>query len=157
MAIVTVEEEIRAFNAEYAECIDADKLERWPDFFVEDCIYKVTNAENVAEGLPIGLIFANSKGMLKDRVSALREANIYEKQHYRHILSLPNILATDEGSLHVKTPFLIIRTVRKSKSEFFLSGYYDDVMVRVGERWKLAKRIAVCDSVDIDTLLAIPL
>ena len=29
--------------------------------------------------------------MLKDRVTALREANIYERQAYRHLVGLPAI------------------------------------------------------------------
>jgi len=48
--------------------------------FHGQCIYKVTTAANHREGLEAGIIFANSRGMLADRVSALREANIYERQ-----------------------------------------------------------------------------
>ena len=71
----------------YADCLDSDALERWPDFFTEDCRYRITSAENYEAGLPLGLIYATSKNMLHDRVSALREANIYEPQRYRHIVS----------------------------------------------------------------------
>ena len=47
----------------------------------------MTSAENYEAGLPLGLIYATSKDMLKDRVSALRDANIYEPQRYRHLIS----------------------------------------------------------------------
>ncbi|PWG73411.1 hypothetical protein DF186_23215, partial [Enterococcus hirae] len=44
--------------ADYAHCIDTDDLERWPDFFTEDCRYHVTTAFNQAHNLPAGLIHA---------------------------------------------------------------------------------------------------
>ena len=47
--------------------------------------YLVTTAENVAQGLPLGMIYATSRAMLRDRVRSLREANIYEAQRYRHM------------------------------------------------------------------------
>ena len=50
---------------------DDDRLEEWPSFFVEDCLYKVTTADMHRDGLEAGIIFANSRGMLKDRISAL--------------------------------------------------------------------------------------
>jgi anthranilate 1,2-dioxygenase small subunit len=69
--------ELEQLYTDYAHCLDADELERWPDFFTEDCFYRITSAENYEAGLPLGLIYATSRNMLKDRVSALREANIY--------------------------------------------------------------------------------
>ena len=77
--------ELEALYTDYVHCLDADELERWPDFFTEDCFYRVTSAENYEAGMPLGLILATSRNMLKDRVSALREANIYEPQRYRHL------------------------------------------------------------------------
>src|SRR5688572_22791401 len=85
-------ERILALQAAYIRCIDHNELESWPDFFLEQCLYKVTTAENHKLGFPAGIIYADSKGMLIDRVQALRQANIYEKQSYRHILGLPNIV-----------------------------------------------------------------
>ena len=73
---------------DYVHCIDDDRLEEWPGFFADSCVYKITSAENYERGLPIGVFFANSRGMLEDRVTALREANIYEPQRYRHLVSL---------------------------------------------------------------------
>src|SRR5256885_14409711 len=34
--------EVAEPNAAYAATIDADRLEAWPDFFVERCLYKIT-------------------------------------------------------------------------------------------------------------------
>src|SRR5436305_13455970 len=78
--------ELESLYTGYAACLDADRLEEWPEFFTADCHYRVTSAENYEAGLPSGVIYATSKNMLKDRVSALREATIYEPQRYRHLV-----------------------------------------------------------------------
>jgi 3-phenylpropionate/cinnamic acid dioxygenase small subunit len=75
---------VAELNAAYAATIDADRLEVWPDFFVEDCLYNITSAENHRRGYGVGIIYADSRAMLRDRVTTLRTANIYERQNYRH-------------------------------------------------------------------------
>ncbi|MBV8242521.1 MAG: hypothetical protein JOY75_17195 [Hyphomicrobiales bacterium] len=37
---------VEDLNARYAQAIDDDKLEAWPDFFIEQGRYRVTTAEN---------------------------------------------------------------------------------------------------------------
>src|SRR5262245_63862987 len=81
-------ERVVSLNADYARAIDDDRLEDWPGFFTEKCLYKVTSADNHRRGLEVGVIYADSNGMLRDRVAALREANIYERQSYRHLVGL---------------------------------------------------------------------
>jgi anthranilate 1,2-dioxygenase small subunit len=81
----------------YVRCIDGGNLEGWPDFFEEDCVYKITTADNFALGLEAGVVFANSRGMLLDRVASLREANIYERHVYRHFLGAPWIVSQDDS------------------------------------------------------------
>ena len=83
----------------YARCIDSGKLEAWPDFFEDNCTYKITTADNFSQGLEAGVIFANSRGMLLDRVASLREANIYERHVYRHFLGQPWIVSKDAGEV----------------------------------------------------------
>lgn len=150
-------DQLNAFNAAYASCIDEDKLESWPAFFTDHCLYKITTAENHESGLPAGLIYADSKGMLTDRVSALREANVYERQRYRHIIGTPHITRTEPDALQAETPFLVTRIMRGGKMDLFATGKYVDRFVHDGAELKLAQRIVVCDSTSFDTLLAIPL
>ena len=84
-------------NAEYARALDDYRLEDWPAFFTDPCLYSITSADNHRQGLPAGLMYADSRGMLQDRVAALREANIYERQSYRHLMGLPAILGDKDG------------------------------------------------------------
>jgi len=95
--------------------------------------------------------------MLIDRVSALREANVYERQSYRHILGMPSILSQDGDGVRSETPFLVARIMRDGTTDIFATGRYLDLSTLNGETAKLAERIVVCDSSRIDTLLALPL
>jgi 3-phenylpropionate/cinnamic acid dioxygenase small subunit len=150
--------EVSALNAACAAAIDADRLEEWPAFFLEDCLYKVTTADNVAKGYQAGIIYADTRAMLTDRVFALREANIYERQRYRHILGMPLITSEPDGSVSAETSFLVIRTMREGQMDVFVAGVYRDRLRRdAAGAWRYAERIVVCDSQRFDTLLAIPL
>jgi len=148
---------IAALNAGYARCIDDDRLEEWPGFFLEHCLYKITTAQNIAKGYEAGLIYADSRAMLQDRVSALREANIYERQRYRHIVGLPAVSEGNGVENSVETPFLVVRIMRDGRMDLFATGRYLDKVVEDGKSLKFAERIVVCDSSRFDTLLAIPL
>ena len=151
-------DEIHAFQAAYARCIDDDRLEAWPDFFLPQAIYRVTTAENHRRGLEAGLIWANSRAMLQDRVSALREANIYERHGYRHLIGLPHVEPAGAGAARAETPFMVARIMRDGSTALFATGRYLDRFARdAAGALKLAERIVVCDSSRIDTLLAIPL
>ena len=142
-------------NAAYAAAIDADRLEDWPGFFTESCLYKITSADNHAKGYAAGIVYADSQAMLRDRVSSLRVANIYERQRYRHIVGMP-VLGKEAGT--AETSFVVIRTMRDGKMEVFAAGVYLDRVVSDGSGdLKFAERIVVCDSGRFDTLVAIPL
>jgi 3-phenylpropionate/cinnamic acid dioxygenase small subunit len=156
MAEITLDR-IVAVQAAYIRCIDSNALEGWPDFFTDDCLYKVTTAENRNNGFEAGIIYADSKAMLIDRVLALRQANIYEKQSYRHILGLPTIVKNGGNEAETETPFLVVRIMHDGQSDVFATGVYVDRLRAQGDQLKFASRIAVCDSSRIDTLMAIPL
>ncbi|MGA8379785.1 MAG: aromatic-ring-hydroxylating dioxygenase subunit beta [Stellaceae bacterium] len=157
LAAVARRLELEQLYADYVHCLDADELESWPGFFTEDCHYRVTSAENHEAGLPLGLIYATSRNMLTDRVSALRQANIYEPQRYRHLVSSIKIVGDAAGLLDLVANFLVVRTMQDGDMTLFAAGRYVDRLKRDGESWKFAAKIVVLDSRQIDTLLAIPL
>ena len=148
---------ILAFQAAYIRCIDNNELESWPDAFLDDCLYKITTAENHRAGMEAGVIYATTKGMLIDRVVALRGVNIYEKQSYRHILGLPNVTRNIGTEADSETPFLVVRIMHDGQSDVFATGVYLDTYRSEAGGLRLAKRIVVCNSRRIDTLIALPL
>jgi anthranilate 1,2-dioxygenase small subunit len=149
--------ELQDLYTAYAACLDTDALERWPEFFTEDCRYRITSAENYEAGLPIGLIYATSRNMLNDRASALRQANVYEPQRYRHLITGVAIEGEDGETLDVTAGFLVVRTMQDGAMMVFAVGRYVDRVVRDPAGWRFASKEVVLDSRRIDTLLAIPL
>lgn len=146
-----------AFNAAYAHAIDSDELERWPSFFTVDCHYRITHVENERDGLPAGIVWADSRAMLEDRIAALREANIYERQRYRHLLGIPLVASADATDASATTPFMVARIMHTGETIMFATGVYRDRFVCTEGGLLLAERVAICDSTVTDTLLALPL
>ena len=83
---IAVRHGIHELIAAYAECIDDDRLEEWPDFFVEKCRYLITSRRATRPGYRHGVVYCASKGMLNDRVTTLRRAKMFEPHRYRHII-----------------------------------------------------------------------
>jgi anthranilate 1,2-dioxygenase small subunit len=150
-------QQISLLNDRYARCIDEDQLEDWPTFFSERCLYKVTNADNYRRGLQAGLIYADTRGMLQDRIASLRKANVYEQHRYRHVIGAPAILAQDDEKVDSESAFLVIRIMRDGTLSLFATGKYVDRIVKNNDAINFSQRIVVCDGGNIDALLAIPL
>ncbi len=146
-----------AFNAAYANAIDSDALEQWPAFFTEDCRYRITNVENERDGLPAGIVYADSRAMLEDRIAALRQANIYERHRYRHLLGIPLVESASSDGAVARTPFMVARIMATGETMVFATGQYQDRFVLEAGKLLLAERVAVCDSTVTDTLMALPL
>jgi anthranilate 1,2-dioxygenase small subunit/terephthalate 1,2-dioxygenase oxygenase component beta subunit len=150
---------VQDLNARYVQAIDDNKLELWPDFFLENGRYRVTTAENFDRGLPLAMIYATSRAMLRDRVRSLRDANVYEAQRYRHIVGPALLGPRDSGNVRAQTSFIIARVMHTGETMLFASGRYHDEIVLDGEgrATAFAEKTVVLDSRLIDTLLAIPL
>jgi anthranilate 1,2-dioxygenase small subunit len=149
--------ELDALYADYAHCLDNDELEAWPDFFTDDCRYRITAAENFDAGLPLGIVYATSKAMLVDRVMALRKANIYEPQRYRHLIGAIKLGTEEAGELPVVANLIVVRIMQDGAMTLFAAGRYVDRLTQQDGAWKFARKEVVLDSRQIDTLLAIPL
>jgi anthranilate 1,2-dioxygenase small subunit/terephthalate 1,2-dioxygenase oxygenase component beta subunit len=149
---------IQDLNARYAQAIDDNKLEAWPDFFAENGRYRITTAENFERGLPLGMIHATSRAMLRDRVRSLRDANVYEAQRYRHLLGAPLVPHRAEGMVEAQTSFMVARVMHSGEITLFATGrYHDRIVLDDGGEARFAEKLVILDSRLIDTLLAIPL
>jgi 3-phenylpropionate/cinnamic acid dioxygenase small subunit len=154
---IEIKLQVQDLNARYAQAIDDNKLEAWPDFFTEQGRYRVTTAENFERDLPLGMIYATSRAMLRDRVRSLRDANVYEAQRYRHIVGTPLLAAGEGGAVQAQTSFIIARIMHTGETALFATGRYQDRIVLDGGEARFAEKIVILDSRLIDTLLAIPL
>ena len=150
---------IERLHARYAQAIDEDRLEDWPAFFVASGRYRITTAQDEKRGLPLPVLYAESRAMLRDRVASLRHANIYEPQRYRHMVSATLIERIDAARVRSQSNFLVVRIMQDGDATMFASGRYLDTIVLDGESGEpqYEERVVVCDSRRFDTLLAIPL
>jgi anthranilate 1,2-dioxygenase small subunit len=143
--------------ARYVQCIDSDKLEEWPEFFVEQCVYRVIARENTERNLPMAAMFCDSKRMLIDRVVSARHANIYEKHTYRHVVSSTIAQAPTTDSVRATSNYAVYRTRTNGVTELYNTGiYHDEIVLRDG-MWLFREKQVVFDTHRIDSLLVTPL
>ncbi|HEY6820514.1 MAG TPA: aromatic-ring-hydroxylating dioxygenase subunit beta [Burkholderiales bacterium] len=148
--------QVERLHARYCQALDEDRLEEWPGFFSEKGRYRIATAENDARGLPLPVLYAESRAMLRDRVASLRHANIYEPQRYRHMVSNVLVERISEKTAKSVASFLVIRVMESGDAVLFASGRYLDT-IALGDELLYEERVVVCDSQRFDTLLAIPL
>ena len=154
---VDVRQQIEDLIVDYAHAVDDDRLEEWPEFFTDVCAYRIIDRHSHAKGRVIGIVECSSKGMLQDRILALREANVYEPHVYRHLLSGTRITGEEGGVYTVETSYAVIRTMQEGDMSVFSAGKYVDEVVFEGGRPLFRSRIVVCDSNRIHTLIVIPI
>ncbi len=142
---------------QYVHAIDNDELERWPQFFTEQCIYQILPRSEFELGRPIGVWVCDNRDMLEDRVSAIREVNVYEPHVYRHVIGPTEILDFADGAYRTQTSYLVVRTMHDGAMQVFSAGRYVDEVVCDAGHALLRKRTVVTDSGRFDTLLVIPL
>ncbi len=148
---------IGRLNTACAHAIDDDRLEDWPGFFTDDALYRIVTRENHEAGLPLAIVHCAGGGMMRDRVRAMRTANIFEPHTYCHTLGLPELAGPDGEGHAVRTNFTVIRTMHSGAMSVFACGRYLDRVVEADGALRLARRIVVCDSRTVDTLLVVPL
>jgi anthranilate 1,2-dioxygenase small subunit len=153
--------EIEDLNARYAQAIDDDRLEAWPEFFTEDASYAIVPRENVELGYEIAIVSCRNRAMMTDRVFAIRKASLYGPHRYRHIVSRSLVSEEGDGTIAAVTPFVVfqMRTdpIDFGKIETYALGEYRDRYTRGGEELRLLRRIVVLDNSTVRTLLATPL
>ncbi|PFH09869.1 anthranilate 1,2-dioxygenase small subunit [Collimonas sp. PA-H2] len=157
MTDMTLWFELHQLQEAYVHALDNDRLEEWPEFFTEDCLYEIIPRENADAGLPVGIIYCDSKRMLRDRVLSLRHANIYEAHSYRHMTSGLMIKAIDADTAETESSYLVIQTLQDGESTVYQAGRYIDRVVRTAAGWRYAKKRVVYDTLRVATLLATPI
>ena len=152
-----VRDAIARLQMEYVHVIDNDELERWPLLFTEKCLYQIIPRAEHEQGRRIGVWFCEGRGMLEDRVSSIREVNVYEPHVYRHVIGPTEILEHKDGVFHAQTSYIVVRTMHDGEMSLFSAGRYVDEIVMEGAAARLRKRVVVTDSWRYDTLVAIPI
>jgi len=149
--------QIEALHTRYIQSIDENKLEEWPNLFIETGLYKIVTRENFDQGLPLAVMECRSRGMMQDRVTGLRRINFYEPQRYLHQISGLAIEPVHDHMVKCRSNYLVIRTTGDGAMTLYSAGVYLDKVVLSGDGAKFEERIVIPDSRRIETLLVIPL
>jgi len=143
--------------ADYAHVVDAGLWEQWPEFFTDDCVYRVQPRENFERGFPLATLSFESKGMLKDRAYGIRETLFHDPYYQRHVVGLPRLLRADEGRFEVEANYAVFRTKLSQLTTVYNVGRSLDVVVRTAEGLRFARREFIYDSEMIPNSMIYPL
>ena len=149
---------IEEFNTEYAAVLDAGRVEDWPRFFAEDAIYRVTGRENAEADLPVGLVYCEGIGMLKDRALAMAHSMTFAPRYLQHHVNNVRVLqrSADGNSVAAQANYALFQTLVEERTTIQQVGRYYDRFVRQDGRLLLKERHCVYDSLIIDTALIYP-
>lgn len=148
--------EVEDLHAEYCAALDEGRYEDWAELFAEECLYRIVPRDNHDRGLPLAIMHCESKGMLRDRVVAIRETSYYAPRLLRHMVSLVRITAAADGTLRGQANYLVLQTLPEQPTTLFNSGRYIDTLVREGGRLRFKERLCVFDSIIVPNSLIVP-
>jgi anthranilate 1,2-dioxygenase small subunit len=148
--------ELHRLQERYVSVIDADRLEEWPNFFTEDCVYEIIPKENADLGLPMGIMHCFGRAMLRDRITSLRQANVFEPHTYRHMTSGLELTPVDADTVDIQSNYVVVQTLTDGESRIYQAGRYFDRVVHSAEGWLYRRKRAVYDTSRVQTLLVTP-
>jgi len=143
--------------ADYASAVDSGNWELWPDFFTDECIYRLQPRENHERGFPLATLAFTSKGMLKDRVYGIKETLFHDPYYQRHVVGVPAVREAAEGRWRCEANYAVFRTKLSDVSSVFNVGRYLDVVVRTPAGLKFASRECIYDSEMIPNSIIYPI
>jgi anthranilate 1,2-dioxygenase small subunit len=139
--------------ARYGALLDAERYDDWLGLFAAECSYQVVPRENFTSGLPAALIFCDTRAVLEDRISALRQANKFNIHNDRHLIGLPLLVAPDCA----EAPFAVYQTDQEGETRLFATGLYRDRLAVADGRLRIRDKLVLLDSFAVPSLLATPL
>lgn len=141
----------------YTDALDDGQLEAWPDFFTENCVYKIIPRENFEQNLPVALIYCESRDMLFDRVVAIRETTLFLPRLMRHLTGNIRLREIGADGLRLTANFALFQTMVDRPSELFMCGRYRDRVIDDSGDLRFAERICVYNSTIVPTSLVYPI
>jgi salicylate 5-hydroxylase small subunit len=148
---------IQQLYADYASAVDSGHWDLWPEFFTEECVYKLQPRENHERGFPLCTLLLTSKGMLKDRVYGIQETLYHDPYYQRHVVGAPIVRGIENGRIHSEANYAVFRTKYDKESTVFNVGRYIDTIVQTSEGLKFAERLCVYDSEMIPNSIIYPI
>ena len=148
---------IEALQLDYAHSIDDGALERWPGFFTDPCLYTIIARDNHQRGLPIGVMRCESVAMLRDRVTAISEAQVFAPRVIRHVLGGTRIVEIDGDDIRTQTNLAIYQTSVEGETVLLAAAEYLDRIVDDGGELRFREKTVVYDTLLLPDSIVYPL
>ena len=148
--------EVEEFHTDYCAVLDAGRIDDWPRFFADDAIYRVTGRENADAGMPVGLVYCEGMGMLRDRAFAIAKTAMFAPRYLLHFVTNTRILAAAGETVTAQANYMVLQTLVDEKTTIHQAGRYFDRFRREAGRLLLAERHCVYDTLLIDNSLVMP-
>jgi len=149
--------ELVQLYAEYAYAVDSGDWNLWPEFFVDECSYRLVPRENHERGFPLATLSFESKGMLRDRVYGIRETLFHDPYYQRHVVGAPLVRSAADRRITSEANYAVFRTKLNGLSTVFNVGRYLDAIVRTPQGLKFESRVVVYDSEMIPNSIIYPI
>ena len=149
--------ELTQLYADYASAVDSGNWDLWPEYFTDECVYRLQPRENHERGFPLATLSFTSKGMLKDRVYGIKETLFHDPYYQRHVVGAPVVRKSEPGRFECEANYAVFRTKLSELSSVFNVGRYIDVVVRTEQGLKFASRLVIYDSEMIPNSVIYPL
>jgi salicylate 5-hydroxylase small subunit len=149
--------ELGQLYANYASALSSGHWDLWPEFFTDDCVYRLQPRENHERGFPLCTLSFESKGMLKDRVYGIRETLFHDPYYQRHVVGAPLVHKAEADRFECEANYAVFRTKLSELSTVFSVGRYIDVVVRTVHGLKFESRQVIYDSEMIPNSIIYPL
>lgn len=143
--------------ADYAAAVDSGNWDLWPEFFTDDCVYRLQPRENHERGFPLATLSFESKAMLRDRVYGIRDTLFHDPYYQRHVVGAPLIRAATADRYECEANYAVFRTKLSELTTVFNVGRYLDVVVRTPHGLKFASRQCIYDSEMIPNSIIYPI
>jgi salicylate 5-hydroxylase small subunit len=141
----------------YASTLDNGHWDEWPDFFIEDCVYRLQPRENYERGFPLATLSFTSRGMLKDRVYGIKETLFHDPYYQRHVVGIPIVRSVTTDHITSEANYAVFRTKLSQLTSVFNVGRYIDTVARTPTGLKLASRECIYDSEMIPNSIIYPI
>jgi salicylate 5-hydroxylase small subunit len=149
--------ELTQLYARYASALDAADWDAWPEFFTDECSYRLQPRENHERGFPLATLSFESKAMLRDRVYGIRETLYHDPYYQRHVVGAPLVRKVEAGRIHCEANYAVFRTKLSQLSTVFNVGRTLDEVVRTPQGLRFAVRLVVYDSEMIPNSIIYPI
>ena len=149
--------ELTQLYANYASAVSSGEWDLWPEFFIEECSYRLQPRENFDRCFPLATLSFESKGMLRDRVYGIRETLFHDPYYQRHVVGPPLVREGSADRIVCEANYAVFRTKLNELSTVFNVGRYLDVVVRTPDGLKFESRLVVYDSEMIPNSIIYPI